>query len=344
MNTVQRILIIKWGALGDLIAGTVAIRAVREQYPQASITLLSNKLMAEVCPPGSLVDEIIFYDPMMKSVIGQFKLVKELRGRNFDAAINLRWTSERSAAIGWLSGARVRVGSGPKESRWMYNVKVPLYNGRRHEFLRHLDIAQSMGITAYEPKPFVFLSADHQKFTRIFMEEHGCSKFSTLVMHPGASISSKAWLSDRYGEIGKRFVERCNGRVIVTWGPDEESLANEVVERVGTNAFKSPPTTIGKLASLIQHCGLLLCNYSGVMNVGMAVETPLIALGCTSPEDWGPYGSLHRTVNTAHENDSYSEHERFELMKKISVDEVWNLLDQRWTELYFHAENGAMKR
>ena len=51
------------------------------------------------------------------------------------------------------------------------------------------------------------------------------------------------------------------------------------------------------------------------MNVAMAVKTPLLALGCTSPEDWGPYGEIHRTVSAFRGEDVYTESERSAAMR-----------------------------
>lgn len=334
LESFQRILIIKWGALGDLIAGTVAIKAVRETFPKATITLLSNRLMMEVCPAGTLCDEIIIYDDKHFSLVEEIHIVNQIRKRKFDCAINLRWMSERSAVLCWLSGAHVRAGSGSAGALWFYTHKIPFPTTRRHEFLRHLDIVKTIGCSKNEPEPFVFISHDDSKFAEQWFEQNGLIKERTLHLHPGASSLSKAWMPERFAAIGKRFAEEIGGRVIITRGSNEQNLAEKVRDGIGTTTLIAPPTSVGQLSALVARAGLSICNYSGVMNVAMAVKTPLVALGCTSPEDWGPYGDLHRTINKASENDSYTDEQRIEMMKRISVDEVWNTLRQRWNELY----------
>jgi len=334
MIKADRILVIKWGALGDLIAGTVALRALREAYPDARISVLSNPMMGELCPPGTLIDEVIPYDQGAFSLADHLRVVRELRRRRFDVALNLRWTSERSAVLALLSGAAYRAGSGPKGSRWVYNLKASVEDGRRHEFLRHLDIVAALGVRPGEPRPFLFVPAGDAAFAESFMAQHGCARSSTLALHPGASNPSKAWMRERFVETSVRFLKRFRGRVLVTWGPGEETLARGVAEGIGAGAVLSAPTTIGKLSALIARCGMCLCNYSGVMNVAMAVGTPLLALGCTSPEDWGPYGDLHRTVNSARPYDSYTDAERAAAMGEIAADAVWRVLEGRFVELY----------
>ena len=330
----RRLLVIKWGALGDLIAGTVAIRALREAYPAASITALSSHMMKEICPAGTLLDDVIVYDPTSSRAADHLRIIRDLRRRRFDVALNLRWTSERSALLALVSGARYRAGSGPKGSRWIYNLKAPLIEGRRHEFLRHLDIVGALGIALAEPRPFTFVSKEDAAFAESFLLQHGCERSTTLAVHPGASNPSKAWMPERFVETARRFLRRFSGHVLVTWGPGEEDLARTVTSGIGDRAVLSAQTTIGRLAALIARTALCLCNYSGVMNVGMAVETPVLALGCTSPEDWGPYGDLHRTVHSARPYDSYTDAERTAAMGEIAVDAVWEALETRYRELH----------
>ncbi len=338
MTPPRMILICIWGALGDLIAATVAIRALREQYPESTIVLLSTGMMHDVCPPGTLVDEIILYEPDRKDLFYQLGIVRQLRRRRFDLAVNLRPTSERSAIVCLLSGARMRAGTGPPQWRWTYTHTSPRYKGRRHEFLRHLDIARAAGATSEEARPFLNITGADRAFAEAFFREARLKKPSTLAMHPGASLISKAWLPERFAATAREFVRAGMGDVLLTWGPGEEDLARSVAHVAGDRVHLSPKTTIGRLGALIAASGMCVANYSGAMNVAMAVETPLIALGCTSADDWGPYGPLHRSINTAREDDSYSEEERRRLMAKITVDQVWDLLLVRWKELYGQQE------
>ena len=59
LKDIHNILIIKWGALGDIVMSTSAIKTIRENFPQARITLLSNQLMTQILPQGYLNDEML---------------------------------------------------------------------------------------------------------------------------------------------------------------------------------------------------------------------------------------------------------------------------------------------
>lgn len=335
----RRILVIKWGALGDLVASTVALRALRETWPSAHMTALANPLLAQICPPGTLVDEIL---PLGPELLGREKrpgayraLIRRLRSARFDWAVNLRWNSERSALLARLSGAPVRAGSGPRALAFLYTHRAPIPRGRRHEFHRHLDILAPLGIVPARVVPFVYRSPDDLHLGEDLFRAAGLRRASTVGMHPGASRPSKAWPAERYGELAARLTGRHGLRVLVTWGPGEESLAREVARRGSGGAVLAPATPgVGALAAVIGGCGLCVCNYSGPMNVAMAVETPLVALGSTSPEDWGPLGEVHRTVNKSGAKDSYTEEEQLVMMERIGVGEVEQMVVERMRTLY----------
>jgi ADP-heptose:LPS heptosyltransferase len=257
--------------------------------------------------------------------------MREIRRRKFDLAVNLRWSSEMSAFLTWMSRAPVRLGAGPPSSRRMYTRYVPPAPGRRHEYLRHLDIVAPVTGPPGEPDPFVRIGEEDARSADKFLASGGYAPGTFLVMHPGASTSSKAWLPERFAAVGRMFVDQFGAQVLVTWGPSERDLAESVVRLTGSGAHLAPATTIGMLAALVRSARLCLCNYSGVMNIAMAVGTPELAIGCTSPEDWGPYGPRNATVNAARTYDSYTEDERRAAMDSIPVEEVWHALAGRWT-------------
>jgi ADP-heptose:LPS heptosyltransferase len=330
------ILVIKSGALGDLIAGTTALRALREAFPSSRITLLTGRLMDDVAPPGIFHDDAIYADEGAPAWKGFLAAVGEVRRRKVDLAVNLRWSSEGSAYLTLLSGAKSRAGSGPRGSRWIYNLRAPVVHGRRHEFLRHLDIARACGAPASVPEPYVHVADADRRFAANALSGIAGNAPPPIAFHPGASTASKAWPAENFVELGRLFARTFETPVLITWGPGENSLAAKVAAGIGPRAHLAPATTVGGLAALIASCAMCVCNYSGVMNVAMAVKTPLLALGCTSPDDWGPYGDLHRTVNAFRGDDAYTETERGAAMRSITVESVWNALQSRWRELALH--------
>lgn len=335
----KSILIIKWGALGDMVISTGAIRSVKETYPNARVVLLSNSLMMQIAPGGSIVDELIVYDEKkyhgVKAVTHLLRLILHLRKYKFDLAINLRWHSDRCAMIAYLSGAKERVSSGPHNMMRLYTTKVPFPQGRYHEIHRNLDIVKAVGIKVKDETPYTFISKADESFAQEFFIKNNLSKEKTVCIHPGASKPIKAWLPERFREAAKLLTEKFGVKVIVTWSGKEKELAEYVTSANLEKILIAPHTkSIGELAALIKNSKMCLTNCTGPMNVAIAVQTPTCAiLGSSDPTDWGPYGEIHRTIKSPLVLESYTDEQEGEAMKAVTVEQVWTVVNKRMEEL-----------
>lgn len=331
----KKILIIKWGALGDMIMSTSAIRAVRENYPEAYITLLSNSLMTQILPQGTIVDEIIIYDEKkysgIKSFIELLKLVLVLRRKKYDLAINLRWTSDRCAVLTYLSGAKERVSSGPKNMMSLYTIKLDHPVGRYHELHRNLDIVKAVGMKVNNEVPYIFISEANKRFADNFFNQSKLKREKTVLIHPGASKPNRAWSPEKYKEIALRLVKEFDLNVIVTWGNNELDWASKVADGMNHKIILASATSsIGDLAALIKNSALCITNCTGPMNVAVATETPTIAfLGSSHPVDWGPYFSIHTVIKSPMDQETYTDEEERMAMEAISIEMAWDVIKKK---------------
>lgn len=334
----RRLLVIKWGALGDMIAATPALAALRHSFPEARITLLTNALMQQIAPAGTLADELLIHNERLHGLAAVRELgrvVRLLRSRGFDTAVNLRWTSDRCAVLTRVSGAARRISSGPAGLLRLYTVRVPHPAGRYHEIHRNLDIARAAGATVTDENPVVHIPPEDERFAEEALATSALRPGGFCVLHPGASRPHRAWPPDRFAAIAARLHSEMGLRTVVTWGPGERSLAASVAGAVPGGALLSPETrTVGRLAALIRRGGIFLSNCTGPMNVAVAVRIPVVAiLGSSDPVDWGPYGPLHRHIKSPLVLPGYTDEQEARAMAAVSVEAVWELLSGRIPEL-----------
>jgi ADP-heptose:LPS heptosyltransferase len=338
LENIQNILVIKWGAVGDIVTSTPALKALRSGFPRAHISLLGNELARQIVPPGTLIDSLVPFDaeePSSASALSHARLVRQLREKKFDLAVNLRWNSERSGIFAFLSGARYRVSCVRGASSKLYNIRVPHPGKDYHEIDRNLDIVRAIGIPADDKTPFVHRTPEEKGWAADFFQKHGLQRETTIGIHPGASGPNKAWMPERYIEVARRLIQKYDARILLTWGQGERVLVEKMAAKLGLASIISDETkTIGALASLIERCGLYLSNCTGPMNVATAVGTPTVAiLGSAHPEEWAPLGDLHRTIASPLRLEVYSYEQQVQALEVICVDTVWTIVDQRWREL-----------
>jgi heptosyltransferase-2 len=335
----MKILVVKKGALGDMIAGTAALLQLRQKYPGAAIVLLGDTLAAEICPAGTIVDEVIDIQAFMPGLLGFLKLLRLVRRQKFDIAVNLRWKSDMSALIALLSGAPIKLGGGKGfYTRFYTRFDKRLFEDEnRHEYRINTDILRPLDIRSERLKTYLHVTAADRSWARKFMQKHGLKSRNFMLLTPIASNPLKAWSEPGFVDVARRFTEKFKTKIVVSYAPGDAAAAERVARAAGRNALLSGQTTIGQLAALVKSARLVLCNNSGIIHVAHSVETPVVCLNTSL--GWAPFGGEDTAITRlpshlpVEQNRHLPNEEVAKLLAGISVAEVWELLQRRWREL-----------
>ncbi len=339
-NSVKSILIIKRGALGDLLAGTAGIGSIRRYFKQAHICLLSDGLAHVVCPEGSIVDEIINEKDFLKSKLGYFNLWRLIHKRKFDLIVNMRWMSEISGVLTLLGGSKYSAGAGSTWLRNRFKFSPPFSKDEAncHEYLLNLRIAQSIGITETEPSLYLHQRNTDVAFANEFYTSLKLNPSKTLIVTPIASTPLKAWPPERFIQISKQFLATFNATIVLTYAPNDETEILAIKNAIGDKAILAPKTTINQLAAIVSKASLCLCNNSGIMHVAFAVNTPVVCVNTSI--GWAPYGNNSVAITQLPDHGNNEDNRRLtnqqtsDLLHKISVERVWIALSEKWITLH----------
>src|SRR6267378_6712026 len=161
----HNILVIDFGQLGDVVLSLPALRAIRERFPHARITVVVGKPGAEVVTLSGYANETLGVDrvslrdgPKLISIARILKLVKEVRRARFDFVIDLHSLSETNL-LGFLSGAPKRLFSRRPGRSLDYLANfhprppVETDHRKRHLIDRYLDVLIPLGIQKAERLP-----------------------------------------------------------------------------------------------------------------------------------------------------------------------------------------------
>jgi lipopolysaccharide heptosyltransferase I len=309
-----RLLIVRLGAMGDVIHGMNAVAGLRESLPDAHIGwLIEERWLELLCARGAprsgpripsrpLVDAVHVVDTKKwrKTVLASntrrdfTSVLREVREQKYDAAIDLQGAI-KSAVLARLAKAAIIFGMRqPRETpaRWFYSRKVP---GRGSHVIDHYhsvvqEAAREFGAgvpaSIASAPPFPTDSAAEACASRMV----GGSKNHIVLINPGAGWGAKQWPAERYGEIAKLLAkEGCT--VFVNYGPDEESLARKV-EAASGGAAQFISSSISELVALTRRTSLFIGGDTGPMHLAAALRVPVVAIfGPTDPARNGPYGT-----------------------------------------------------
>jgi ADP-heptose:LPS heptosyltransferase len=118
-----------------------------------------------------------------------------------------------------------------------------------------------------------------------------------VVVHPGASVSARAWAPQRYRALVGALCA-AGWRVAVTGGPAERDLTAYVADGwAGTDEVLDlgGDTTLAQFADVLSRCGALVTGNTGPAHLAAAVGTPVVSLFApTVPAGrWRPWGVPH---------------------------------------------------
>ena len=312
-KTIDRLLIVRLSAMGDVIHTLPAVHVLRDAFPQAHIGWLIEERWSELlCAPGAsrrgprsalrpLVDEVHTVNltawgrsPFSLSTLQRAATVwNDVRGARYRLAVDLQGAM-RSALLARFSRARVVYGAAePRESPaslW-YTRKV-IARGR-HVVEQNLSVAQAVferELASRPPDISCDFPRDPQAEERIVhrLAELGIGNFA--VLNPGAGWGAKRWPAERYGEVARKLAEQ-GVQSILNYGPGEEELVRAAEVASGGTA-KAMTCTISELIALTRRARLFIGGDTGPLHLAAALQVPVVAIfGPTDPARNGPYGA-----------------------------------------------------
>jgi ADP-heptose:LPS heptosyltransferase len=327
LQSMESILVIRVGRVGDTVMMTPALKALIRIYPDAEFTLIvspeGKRLLADY---SHQINKIIAWDrhgPL--AYLETRKLAAQLSRQKFNQ-IYCFDTNPRIAAItNNVSG----------ELHW-YRGSSTLKHCARH----YLDLVAETNDTNIEDIPVnIPVSRSALEKTDQELASLGISRDDTVVMfHPTFSGYSrffirkrtakkrKLWPASNYGELGHRLASSrlANGKspkILIALLPDELSFGERIVSSSkGTITLLKSESGFERYKALLSRANLLVSPDSGPMHLGAAVNTSIIAFfSMKDPADCGPYMDPDRYTILRSEDSDRPE----QGIASISVDTVY---------------------
>ena len=145
----QNILVINLMHIGDLMLVTPVLRTLRANYPQARISLLADKKLADLVQYNKHIDECLLIDKKGKDDhFGSFfHFIMKLRKKHYDLVINLH-RNERASALAAFSGAKKIVGYSKPGFSLFFDKVMPNLKAVKHQIHSHFDVLrEAVGVT-----------------------------------------------------------------------------------------------------------------------------------------------------------------------------------------------------
>ena len=290
----MRFLIVRLGALGDIIHAVPAAAALRAAHPDAVIDWLVDARHREFLDLVTVIDRVVVLEK--SSLSGWIDVTRRLRAGRYDAALDLQGLL-KSAVLARASGAKRVLGFSifhlrEKTARPFYSDSVDAEGG--HVIRKNLRLLEALGISDKEVR-FPLAMIDSAAAAEVARQAAGAP---VALINPGAAWPNKRWHTDRFGEVAA-FLRDVRGLApFVLWGPGEEELAKSVVECSSGAARMAPSTTLADLVALCRSAALMVSGDTGPLHIAAAVGTPSVSIfGPTDPARNGPWDPADAVVS-----------------------------------------------
>jgi heptosyltransferase-2 len=285
---IERILIIRFSSLGDIVLTTPVIDALRAAFPAAEISFLTKVRYRDLLKADPRVTRLVEFDSggRHRGVGGLIRLISELRCGDFDLLIDLH-SNLRSFVVRHLVRSRIKI---KYRKRWwarflMVHCKF-LETKPFHTVDSYLAVLGPLGLTARDKIPMVFPAEDDLRFAGNFLLERKVKMDDIVIgVHPGAKWETKRYEPEKFAQICRRLVDSLNAKIVLLGEAGEEEMVWKIASELPeSSTIRAVRLSLGQLMAVIRRCDCLISNDSGPMHLASALRVPVVAIfGPTHP-------------------------------------------------------------
>ena len=305
---VSRILVIRYGRLGDLVLLIPALRALRRRFPAAHISALADQRYAAVLEMCSAVDRVIASDrigmrdsPWWSGALDALRSAHGLRKARYDLVIDFHGFRETNL-LAWYSRASWRIGLKRNEPSYLpfcFNLDPVPEDQNLHVADRFDSLVETLGVSPEARNIRLEVPSENQNMAERCLRENGMDRCPLLIgMNLGASAADKMWPAARFAALADKLADRFAPGVLFLCGPGEEDLLRQAESSLKTDRYAlAGQLGLKDLAAVISRCHLLVSNDSGPMHFGPALGVPTLGLfSLSDPLHYRPLGDRSRVI------------------------------------------------
>jgi heptosyltransferase-1 len=351
-----RLLVVRLGAMGDVLHALPAVTALRQAHPAWVIDWVIEPawcaLLTACCDggdPGSenpglgeaqpVVNRLHLAstkawrrEPSSRKTRSEIKRLREtLRSCGYDAVLDFQG-AVRSAAVARMTGCRRRIGeSRPREwaARWLYSERVATRGV--HVIEQDLELASAVAGDELTPvQPWLPVGSQAEAWCDQILPRSEASP--AVLLNPGAGWGAKRWPVERYAAVAATLARR-GIRVFLNAGPGEEHLAEAIREQSGDVALPCH-CTLAQLIALTRRMSLVIAGDTGPLHLACALGRPVVGIyGPTDPARNGPFGTRARVLRSPSSRRDHSRRAEPEAgLLTITPEAVLQAADELMTE------------
>ena len=279
-KSVNRVLIIRPGGMGDAVLLIPMIKKIRYLYKDVEIDILAETRNADV-----------FYLLDFDINVYRYDKINEFLGvlrKQYDLVFDTEQWHKMSSLVARYLG-KFTVGFDANSRRKNFDVKVK-YSHTEYEVESFLNL-----LRAYCETLEINMEFD---WDYPFLNVENTDKFYDIVIFTGASVDFRKWEKKKYARLLNKLSQK--GLKVAFIGSKDDVEFNKTILDMCNNCADdySGKTNLKETAKVIASSRLLFSTDSGILHIGAALGINTVSLfGPGIEYKWAPKGENHKTVN-----------------------------------------------
>lgn len=346
-KNIQNILVVELLYIGDVIAITPTIRALKQKFPNANIDVMLRPSMKEVLTGNPCINKILVYDK--QDFEKRFtSIINEIKGK-YDLAILLHPGVDignykvsillKEAKIPFRLGC-TKVGLLEGKGFFMHRKTKPTFK-LKHKIEDNLDVVRTIGADITNKHLELYTTKEAENYINKLLKRDGIIKESfAIVIHAAPQHKTHEWIEERFANVADKLIEQYNSKIIFT-GLEKDREHNQKIINLMTNKAinLAGKANTKQFFAIIKRANFVISVDTSAMHVAAAFNKPIIALfGAGNPRIWRPYSEKSIVIFKEKEScTSCMKHnckKGYTCMKTITERDVLNavekILNQRW--------------
>lgn len=348
----KKILVMKLGALGDLVLAIPSLRMIRERYPEAHLSVLVDRKLSVLVSNCPYINEVIPVDRDELSKMSYlFKTARRLRKEGFDISVDLQ-NSKWTHLLAFLGGVRERYGFSRGFSGRFLNHPDATFENADSPIKHQFRILSRLGVRKLDEK--LELWAEPASETRIQLllapGRHGSFKHTVgFVLGSSPKWLTKRWPIESFQALAKKITQELKCRVLLIGSPSDGVTGQELESIAGVMNLIGK-TSLEDLVPLMREVDVLVTGDTAPLHVAAAACTKIVALfGSTDPKRHMPPGISSQVFyknlpcQPCYGGNECKNSENLACLKQIGVQEVFNAVERQLTKKMSNAQTSMAK-
>jgi lipopolysaccharide heptosyltransferase II len=309
LERAHNVLCVRLDSLSDVLMCTPAIRAIRDTFPAARLTLLTSHSGAAAAPYIAELDNVIAYRaPWMKHSASHgaaidCACIDRLAQARFDAACIFTSYSQSAlpaAMLCHMAGIPVRLAhcrENPYQllTHWVAETEP---ENLRHEVQRQLDLVASIGCNTNNARlSFRVRDADTLAVLAHTAALGIAPDTKWILLHPGATAPSHRYPAEHWSTLIDLLARRTGLPMILTGDMSEREMISEILNGCASQVHTlAGQLNLGQLGAAIRLAALVVSNNTGPAHMAAAIGTPLVNLYALTNPQHTPWQVDHRVL------------------------------------------------